>query len=272
MPRRALAIPLAAVLALTGCLANPVTSTRSLAPTFAVATPSVTVEPSSSATLAPSAEPTPSPTATPIGGLETLELRATGCPGGVVLEWSSSADLDFDHYTALRSPDAAIDPAWPPIAPAVDWGDTYVTDRFITSAIDASIIPTETIWNYRVMAYDAGNRPVAASPVRHARLNDVVELGPLTVEPGERAGATRVDWRLYGGLRPCFSTYRVFIGSAGGAADTLLTSVSQQDTTELETVGMHAGETYAIRVEAVRTTTLGGFLVAESEIATYTVP
>ena len=38
------------------------------------------------------------------------------------------------------------------------------------------------------------------------------------------------------------------------------------------TAGLHSGETYTIRVDALRTTTLGGFIVARSETATYTVP
>ena len=196
----------------------------------------------------------------------------TGCPGGVVLEWSLALDARFHHYTALRGPEPEIDPAWPPIAPAVDWGDTFVTDRFITSAVDASIIPTETSWNYRVMAYDVANRPVAASPVRHARLNDVIDLGPINIEPGDEPGTTLLDWRLFGGLSRCFSAYRVLIGPAGGTPSTELTSIARQDGSELVTTGLHSGETYTVRVDALRTTTLGGFIVARSETATYTVP
>lgn len=201
-----------------------------------------------------------------------MDLRVTGCPGGVVLEWSASIDPAFHHYTALRGPDAEIDPAWPPIAPAVDWGDTYVTDRFITSAVDASIVPTETVWNYRVMAYDASNRPVAVSPVRHAQLADVVELGALEISPGADAGTSHLDWGLFGGLGRCFSSYRVLIGPGGGAPSSVLTSIVDQGTTELDTRGLHAGETYAVRIEAVRTTTLGRFVVARSDTVTYTAP
>ncbi len=236
--------------------------------TAATATPS----PSPTATAAASSTPAPTPTSSPVGGLEELDLQATGCPGGVVLEWSSTLDPAFHHYTALRSPDSEIDPAWPPIAPAVDWGDTYVTDPFITSGVDASIIPTDTIWNYRVMAYDAANRPLAASVVRRAKLDDVIELGEIEIGPGATEGSTRLDWRLFGGLGRCFSSYRVLVGTGGGSPSNALTSIGDQDASELETHGLHSGVTYTIRVDALRTTTLGGFVVARTETVTYTVP
>ncbi|HET9417148.1 MAG TPA: fibronectin type III domain-containing protein, partial [Candidatus Limnocylindria bacterium] len=192
-----------------------------------------------------------------------MELEAISCDGGVVLEWSASTAPDFHHYTALRSPEREIEPDWPPIAPAVDWGDTYATDRFVTSAVDASIIPSETRWFYRVMAYDADGAVVAASPVRGAQLGEVDDLGELELE-GIPNGRTRITWQPYEGFSRCFSSYRVLYGT-GGAASTVLAVASGQDTTELETDALHAGTAYALRVRAVRATTLGSFVVAESE-------
>lgn len=269
--RRVLSL-LAAALLLVGCVPTSATPVASQATPSASAStsPSPTVSPSAS--TAPTESPIPTPTATPAGGLELLDLRVTGCPGGVVLEWSASVDPAFHHYTALRGPEREIDPAWPPIAPAVDWGDTYVTDRFITSAVDASIVPTDTIWNYRVMAYDEANRPVAASPVRNAQLDEVVELGPIEISAGADPETSHLDWRLFGGLSRCFSAYRVLIGEGGGPPSTVLTSQVDQGTTELVTRGLHPGQTYAVRVEAVRTTTLGGFVVARTETVIYTAP
>lgn len=203
--------------------------------------------------------------------METLELEATGCPGGVALDWSPTTQPEFHHYTALRSLEADVNPDYPPIAPAVDWGDSYATDRFVTSAVDATLIPSEATFSYRVMAYDVQDRPLAASEVRRARPTEVVDLGTLTVEAGADA-ATRIDWPLFGGLPGCFSGYRILIGPAGGTPSTMLTVIASQSTTELETSALHAGETYAVRVEAVRTTTLGGFMVAHTATATYPVP
>lgn len=240
----------------------------------AAASPSAPVAPSPSLVPSASASATlaPSPTQPPdTEGLEVLDLDVFGCPGGVVLDWSPTADEAFHHYTALRSLEPDVATAYPPIAPAVDWGDSYATDPFVTSAVDATLIPSEATFHYRVMAYDARNRPVAASPVRRSRPADVTELEAPAVGAGE-SGTTRIDWALFGGLGRCFSEYRVLIGPVGGAPLTTLTVISSQSTTEVETVSMRAGESYVVRVEAVRTTTLGGFVVARSETATYTVP
>ena len=234
-----------------------------------------TARPTASASAMESATPTatasPTPSAPPVGGLETLELQATGCPGGVVLDWSPTTQPEFHHYTALRSLEPDVRPDYPPIAPAVDWGDTYGTDRFVTSAVDATLIPSEATFSYRVMAYDVRDEPVAASVVRRTRPSEVGDLGSLEVGAGIE-GATRLGWRVFDGPPECFSGYRVLIGPVGGSPSTTLTVISSQTTTELDTRALHAGETYAMRVEAVRTTTLGAFVVADSTTATYAVP
>ena len=216
MPGRLLIVPLL-VLFVTGCtgVGAPATPNSTDA---SVPTPDA----SEAATRAPAESATPSPTLsarllpTPVPDApETLELEVTGCPGGVVVDWSPATHPEFHHYTALRSIEAEVDPAYPPIAPAVDWGDSYGTDRFVTSAVDATLIPSDTTLYYRVMAYDPVNRVVAASPVRHTHLSQVVELGPLVVGAGEAASSTHLDWTLYGGLARCFSSYQVLIGPAG---------------------------------------------------------
>lgn len=274
MPGR-LVIVVLLVLFTVGCtpLADPVTpeSTRrpSASPRVsrspAASAAGSSVSPAATASLTP--QPPPNPDAP-----ETLELQVTGCPGGVVVDWSPALHPEFHHYTALRSIEPVVDPAYPPIAPAVDWGDSYATDRFVTSAVDATLIPSDTDLYYRVMAYDEVNRVLSASPVRHANLSEVVSLGPLVVGPGEEAGSTHLDWTLFGGLRRCFSGYQVLIGPIGTTPASTLTVLSDQSTSELETVGLHPGTSYAIRVRAVRTTTLGDFVVGETEVADYTVP
>jgi len=273
MPGRLLIVPLL-VLFMTGCtgVGPPATPSSTVA---AVPTPdasaSVTRPPAPSATPSPTPSARPLPTPVP-DAPETLELEVTGCPGGVVVDWSPATHPEFHHYTALRSIEDEVDPAYPPIAPAVDWGDSYGTDRFVTSAVDATLIPSDTTLYYRVMAYDPVNRVVAASPVRHTHLSEVVELGPLVVGAGETASSTHLDWTLFGGLARCFSSYQVLIGPAGTTPTSTLTVMSDQSTTELETLGLHSGESYAIQVTVVRSTTLGSFLVGRTEITTYTVP
>ena len=232
--------------------------------------------PSASETASPSAAPA-SQSATPAAsvdaeGLEILGLEVTGCPGGVALDWSPTSHPGFHHYTALRSLEPDVATAYPPIAPAVDWGRSYVTDRFVTTAVDASLIPSEAIFYYRVMAYDPEGRPVAASAVVRSRPTEVIDLGPLSVEESDDEGATRIDWQALEGQPGCFSAYRLLIGPDGSAPSSTLTVVSDQDVAGIETRSLHAGESYAIRIDAVRTTTLGSFVVARSETTSYTAP
>ena len=106
--------------------------------------------------------------------------------------------------------------------------------------------------------------------VRVARLGEVDDLGELEV--GEREdGVTRIGWEAYEGFSRCFSSYRVTFG-AGGSPTAVLAVISGQQVTELETDALHPETTYALRVQAVRVTTLGSFPVAESEIASFTLP
>jgi hypothetical protein len=210
--------------------------------------------------------PVPSGTATP--DPQALTLDTTSCEGGVVLEWSPSVSPDFHHYSALRSPERDIAPDWPPVAPAVDWGDTYTTDRFITSGADASIIPSDASWFYRVVAYDAENRPVGSSPVVRGQLLQAADLGTTTVTPVD--GGVRIGWEPYGGFSRCFTAYRVLYGT--GIANTVLGTVTDQAADSLVSHSLHAGTTYAIRVEAIRATTLGSFVLGTSAATFYTVP
>lgn len=232
--------------------------------------PTPPATPTASPVPTPTASPSPSPTPSPTPDPSALALEVTSCNGGVVLHWSASTDPAFHHYTALRSPERDIEPHWPPIAPAVDWGDTYATDRFVTSAADASIIPSDTTWFYRLMAYDADGEVIGSSPVRSAQLLPVDELGQLDIEADDE-GRTRLRWEAYDGPADCFSHYRVQSGTAG-TPNTVLAIVSRRDRTELLTDALHAGIGYQLRVQAVRATTLGAFVVGETEISTYVVP
>lgn len=241
-------------------------------PTPAPSAPTIQSQPPSGSVAAvPTSTPETTPTEDP--GLEAeLELEVTGCPGGVVVDWSSTTHPNFHHYIGLRSIEPDVNPAYPPIAPAVDWGDSYVTDRYITSAVDATLIPSETTLYYRVMAYDADNRVLAASQVRSTNLTQVAELGPLTVTAENGGAATTLEWGRFGGVAPCFSAYQVLIGPAGSVPSSTLTLVADQAETELRTTALQPGQSYAIRVDAIRSTTLGSFVVGRSEVATYTPP
>lgn len=216
--------------------------------------------------------PTPIPTiaASPTPELSQMDLEAVGCPGGVALHWTPSLHPDFHHYVALRSPQLDIETPYPPIAPAVDWGDTYATDPFVTSAVDASILPSATLWYYRVMAYDIEGSVLGASPVRGARIGPVDVLAPVKQATAED-GRVRLTWGPYRDRSACFTAYRVLYGT-GGTASTLLATVSDPTRTELLTDALAAGIAYTVRVEAVRVTTLGTFVTGRTEPATITLP
>lgn len=253
-------LPLLAVWLLTACTAG-------IAPAV-TATPEVSARPTSEASPSPVSTSTPAPTPTssptPTPDPAALELEVTSCEGGVVLHWSPATHPDFHHYTALRSPSREIATAWPPIAPAVDWGDTYATDPFVTSGVDASILPSSTRWSYRVMAYDAANRVVSASPVRTARLSPVADLGELVASTVD--GRTRLRWRRYEGFSGCFSSYRVVDGT------NVMRVISDQGTVMFETTALLPGSVHRLRVEAVRGTALGSFVVGQTAVLVYEVP
>lgn len=199
-----------------------------------------------------------------------IGLTATGCPGGVVLEWTPSTHHNFHHYTALRSPENEIATDYPPIAPAVDWGETYATDPFVTSAVDASILPSSREWSYRVVAYDILGDVVSASPVRMATIGDRLELGvPVVESAGE--GMTRIAWSSFSGDPECFSAYRILFG-VGRPPGTVLSEISSPSVASIETDALHPGTTYQLRIDAVRVTTLGSLVAARSETVFYTVP
>ena len=267
MPERGRASLLMAMVLIAGCtFGTPPDSTP--AEVTPRPTPVPTPRPSDAARATSSAAPSATPAPTPDPAL--LELEAISCHGGVVLDWSPSTNPEFHHYTALRSPQEEIPRNWPPVAPAVDWGRTYTTDRFVTSAVDASIFPSETVWNYRVIAYDARNQAIAASPVSTARLLEPSGLGSLDVGAGPD-GVIRLGWRAYGGEDRCFSAYRVLADGGDGTFDTL-TIVSTKGAAGVETDALLPGTTYRLRVEAVRTTTLGSFVLGETDTVTFALP
>jgi hypothetical protein len=266
MPSRLCLVAITAIAGLlVGCVSTPDPTGSADA---ASATPAASAAPSVTATSSQPADGSANPTPMPDPAL--IELEVTGCPGGVVLEWTPSTHRNFHHYTALRSPESEVSPAYPPIAPAVDWGETYATDPFVTSAVDGSILPSSRTWHYRVMAYDILGDVVSASPVRSARIGRVTDLGTPDVSAAE-GDATRIAWEPFTGFSGCFSTYRVMFG-IGRAPNTVLSIVSDQLAGAIETDALHAGTTYQLSIEAIRATTLGDIVVGRSGTVVYTAP
>lgn len=262
--RSGVALALAGLLA--GCaLAGPQGSS--------LATPSPRASELAPATMAPSTDPTAAPqsaSATPAPDPAVMDLVATGCPGGVVLEWTPSTHPNFHHYTALRSTEEEIPPDYPPIAPAVDWGTTYGLDRYTTSAVDGSILPSSRTWNYRVVAYDILGDVVSVSPVRSAQIGRVADLGTPELVAGS-GGRTTISWQPFTGSAACFSAYRVMLG-IGGVPNSVLTVVSEQKPGSVETDALRSGTVYQLRIDGIRSTTMGDIVVGRSETVVYIAP
>ena len=129
------------------------------------------------------------------------------------------------------------------------------------------------VWNRtaeKTAPLGAAGAVIGASPVRSAQLHPTEDLGAIRAAPAEDGG-TRLSWNAYGGFSRCFSSYRITFG-LDGSPTTVLAVVSDQATAELRTDALHPGTTYTLRVQAVRATPLGSFVVGESQVATYTVP
>jgi hypothetical protein len=253
--------------------ALPSASLEATAAPTAVPTPEPTAEP----TPKPTPKPTPVPTPVPPPPIGVLSLAATGCPGGIVLDWSMyDGAAAFNHYTTLRSTSDSIPKAYPPQGGAVDPGGTYATNVGKTSAVDADI-PAGVTHYYRTMAFDADDGVIAASSVTSAVASPVGSLGSLAV--GAVAEGTKMLWTSYAGPEPCFTYYKVVYSESNPSpsylgGDPYLAAISDP-TTDRYVAGPEAlisGHTYYLRVQVIRATDLGGFLVAQTDVATYPVP
>ena len=209
----------------------------------------------------PPADPAPiasASTATPPPppGPEALSLSLKGCDGGVVINWSKYKGAGFNHYTTLRNTSNNVPLAYPPQGGAVDFGGTYTTDFTALSAVDVSGAPFTTYY-YRAMAFNAADQVIGATAVGSATALPMASLGSVGVSPDP--GGTLITWTPYGGHGACFTYYKVvasttnpnpsylngdpyvYAGSGQGESSTVVTSLA-------------SGQTYYIRVQAIKTT------------------
>lgn len=221
----------------------------------------------------PDATPRPTPKPAPPA---VLALRLTSCDGGVVIDWSRYRGVDLDRYVTLRSPNGSIVRAYPPRAGARLVAGSSVSDRWRTSAMDASGEAGAT-YAYRTMALGPADRVIGASRVETVVAKAVRDLGAMTVGPGD--GATTVfGWNPYEGSRACFSRYAISWSRddpTPSALDGAKVAFVSRDKGASEALIALAPGTYHFRLEALRATGPGSgrtFVVARSEVATYTVP
>lgn len=251
-----------------------VTQEPTVAPT-AVPTADPTPEPTPEPTPPPTPKPTPKPTAKPTPvPVASLSLAATSCNGGTVLAWSPYGGSGFAFYATLRSSSSNIPAAWPPQGGAVKVTTSFAENPEVTSGYDLAEAGS-TAW-YRTLAISGESTVIGASPVVGATAKPVNGLGPLTIDPAVEG--TSVTWAPYGGLSACFSYYKVVWSIEHDAPSYLAgdpaVPVEPQGASSvvLSAEQLVPGQTYFVRVQAIRVTGTGKFVIAQSEVKTYEVP
>jgi outer membrane biosynthesis protein TonB len=239
-------------------------------------TPSPTPRPTPTPkpTVTPTPMPTPVPTPVPTPTVTAMSLGATGCGGGVVLEWSVIGDATFHKYVTLRSSSASIPAAYPPQGGAVEVSSTRTADRNATSAPDTSAAPGMAFF-YRTLALNSAGGVIGASAVQSATAAAVQSLNPLDAFAVD-ATRTKFTWATYGGNPACFTWYKLVYSETNPTpsypADPYWAAISDQATDRYTVEGLVSGTTYHVRLQAVRATALGLVIVAQSDVLTYTVP
>jgi hypothetical protein len=86
-----------------------------------------------------------------------------------------------------------------------------------------------------------------------------------------------LGWTAFGGPGTCFTTYKAvwsetstnpsYVGDRDGAV-----AIAGQGTTGASLDGFASGHTYHVRVQAIRITSFGAFVVAQTGVADVTVP
>ena len=203
-----------------------------------------------------------------------MSIALSGCDGGVVIGWSPVADARFHHFTTLRSAGPDIPMAYPPQNGAVDFGTSYSSKSSAMSAFDVAAPPGATSY-YRTMVFDAADAVIATSGVAQVVAKPVAGLGPLAVAPDP--GGTRFTWTPYGGGSDCFTFYKLSYTLDSSppsylAGDTTLLASADQSQATYVSPDLVSGETYTFRLEVIRGTDTGKFVVAHTDLATYTVP
>jgi hypothetical protein len=210
----------------------------------------------------------------PTSGLTALGLDVTACHGGFsVLEWSAAPADGFHHYQALRSSSSSIAAEYPPEPPAVAPDSLYATDRGTLSAIDAGREAGTTDY-YRTVAFGAEDVAYAASDAVGVTAKAVKALGSL--DAVVEGSSVSVSWAPYGGPGTCFSASKLVVSTTdetptyGEGADALWSSESQS-ASSASVDGLAQG-TYHLRLQSFRLSEAGKLLVAQTGVATVTIP
>ena len=235
--------------------------------------PAPTVAPVVVPTPMPTPKPTPAPTAAPTPAMGSLALNLTSCNGGVVIGWSPASNPAVAKYRTLRSASPEIPVAYPPQGGAVEVG-TAKAPAGTSSGFDSSSAPGVTGY-YRTLALDGNGVVIATSGVGSAARQGVHASGPLVVAPDP--GGTRLSWAPFAGAGACFTYYKLAYTLDGSPpsyleGDPYLLASGDQGQATYVTGDLVSGQTYTFRLQVIRATDAGSFLVAETDVAGYTAP
>lgn len=239
-------------------------------------TPPPTPAPTPKPTPKPTPRPTPAPAPAPTFG--TMALNAQACPGGVLLGWSAPDGAAVSRITVLRGASAEIPTGWPPPDGVAKVGSATTGDLGVTDGFD----PTEaggSAW-YRAVAYNAENVALAASASTGLTTIGIADLGGLGIEDGAvGSGDLSFTWSPFAWADGSCFTYYKLVASIGDPAPSYLkgtdfaTPIGEQaaaGTTVTE--GLTSGQTYYFRLQAIRVTSLGKFVVAQTAVIQHAVP
>jgi hypothetical protein len=262
-----------------GPTADPTTTQPPPMPTSTPSTPTgprspgPTPRPTPRPTPKATPKPTPTPSSKPTSSIEPLSFTASACPGGVVLDWASFGGGGFDHYLVLRSTSTSIPAAYPPQDGARVVGGTYTTERSKTDGYDRIGRGGATA-HYRAIAFDHGNHALAASAVQTVKTKPVKRLGALAIESS--GSSTRFDWSTFAGPAGCYTAYKLAYSADDSTpsyldGDPIAWVGTNQDVGTAFVEGLRPG-TYWFRLQAIRATSLGKFVVAQTGVVRYKVP
>lgn len=203
-----------------------------------------------------------------------MELGLAGCNGGILIGWSPISDPRFAKYRTLRSTSPEIPVAYPPTGGAVEVGSAKAASIGADSGFDASVPPGVTFY-YRTLALDAAGAIIATSGAGSSAAQAVHAMGPMLVAPD--AGGTRFSWAPYPGSGGCFTYYKLAYTLDGSPpsyleGDAYLAAIEPQSAATFATADLVSGQTYTFRLQAIRATDTGSFLVAQTDTVSYTAP
>jgi hypothetical protein len=222
---------------------------------------------------APTLAPAPQPTPVPTPAIGSLSLGLTGCPGGVVVQWSPTSNPAFAKYRTLRSTSASIPVAYPPAGGSVEVPTAKSAAVNAVTGFDLGA-PGVTHF-YRTLALDGAGAVIATSGVASAAAQAVQGLGPLVVAPD--AGGTRFTWTPFSGAGACFTYYKLVYTLDGSPpsyveGDPYLAALGDQAQATHVSPDLVSGQTYTLRLQAIRATDTGAFVVAQTDVVSYTAP